>query len=101
MSGRQDFSDGERMAVLADWLDDAGAWLTALVNSSRADYPHRRHRASEMYPVRFRAGELDDFLAGLENAAGTMRAMTTPPATSATPAPPASRALPPGWRLVK
>jgi hypothetical protein len=87
--------------VLADWLADAGAWLTVLRNSRRADYPQRRHRAGEMYPVRFRVGELDDFLAGLETAAGAMRAMAAPLPSNGLPAPPVTRALPAGWRVVK
>jgi hypothetical protein len=77
MTGIPDFNDCARVEAVARWLSDASEWMADMV-TSRADYPQRRNRVGEIYPVRFRVGELDEFLTGLETAAGVMRAISSP-----------------------
>jgi len=100
MSGVQNFGAGERMAVVADWLRDAHTWMSDMA-AKFADYPERRHRAGERFPIRFKSEELNAFLEGLDDAAVVMREITAPAPISTMPAAPVAPALPPGWRVVK
>jgi hypothetical protein len=99
MSGVRICEDEAAVAEIAAWADETAGWLGERVERGRA----RRGKPQPIEAVCFRAEELDSLLSGFRLAAAALGAlapaMTAPAPVSATP--PASRALPDGWRVVK
>jgi hypothetical protein len=98
MSGNLNLVDPARAAEVAAWAAETGDWLAERLEKGRA----RRTRPQPIENFVCHAGELDNLLAGLRVVAAALgvQAPARMP-TSATPAAPTARALPPGWRLVK